>query len=119
LNINEAVWAEHVSGFELLGEFPSVVLLKIAEGYAGHSQILGLFDRSVSVNQERTTIDHIAFTIDLADYYSEKKRLDKLGLKVETRVHEWIKWRSLYFLDPEGNQIELVCTDDSLSPSAQ
>jgi catechol 2,3-dioxygenase-like lactoylglutathione lyase family enzyme len=44
-----------VLGFELLGEFPDAVLLKIAEGHAGHSQILGLFDRSVSVDQERST----------------------------------------------------------------
>jgi catechol-2,3-dioxygenase len=93
--------------------------LKIAAGYAGHTQVLGLFDRSVSVDQERTTVDHIAFTIGLPDYDSERQRLEKLGLNVEAKDHEWVNWRSLYFQDPEGNRIELVCYDESLSASAK
>jgi catechol-2,3-dioxygenase len=108
---------QEVLGFEILGEFPAAVLLKIAAGYSGHTQVLGLFDRSVSVDQERTTVDHIAFTIGLSDYDSEKERLEALGLNVELQDHQWVKWRSLYFHDPEGNQIELVCYDGSLSAS--
>jgi catechol-2,3-dioxygenase len=106
---------QEVLGFEVLGEFPSAALLKVAEGYAGHTQVLGLFDRSVSVDQERTTVDHIAFTIGLPDYDSERKRLETLGLEVETTEHPWVKWRSLYFHDPEGNQVELVCYDEDLN----
>ena len=81
--------------------------------------MLGLFDRSVSVDQERTTVDHIAFTIGLPDYDSERKRLETLGLNVETKEHEWVKWRSLYFHDPEGNRVELVCYDENLSAFAE
>jgi catechol-2,3-dioxygenase len=88
---------QEVLGFEVLGEFPTAALLKIAAGYAGHTQVLGLFDRSVSVDQERTTVDHIAFTIGLPDYDSERKRLETLGLNVEVQEHQWINWRSLYF----------------------
>ena len=51
-------------GLEALGEFPTAVLLRVAEDYGGHTQALALFDRSVSVSSELTTIDHIAFTID-------------------------------------------------------
>ena len=51
------------------------------------TQVLGLFDRSVSVDQERTTVDHIAFTIGLPDYDSERKRLETLGLNVEVQEH--------------------------------
>lgn len=76
--------------------------------------MLGLFDRSVPVGPERTTVDHIAFTIALGDYDSERKRLASLGLEVEVADHAWVKWRSLYFVDPEGNQVELVCYDESL-----
>lgn len=110
---------QEVLGFEVLGEFPNAALLKIAAGYAGHTQVLGLFDRAVSVDQERTTVDHIAFTIGLPDYDSERQRLETLGLNVEVKDHEWVNWRSLYFQDPEGNQIELVCYDESLSASAK
>ena len=77
---------QEVLGFEVLGEFPTAALLKIAAGYAGHTQVLGLFDRSVSVDQERTTVDHIAFTIGLPDYDSERKRLETLGLNVEVKA---------------------------------
>ena len=105
---------QEVLGLEVLGEFPTAVLLTIAAGYGGHTQVLGLFDRSVPVGPERTTVDHIAFTIALNDYESEKKRLEGLGLTVEVQDHEWVKWRSLYFHDPEGNEVEFVCFDPSL-----
>jgi len=36
---------EQVIGLELLRRFPKMVFFKIAEGYAGHTQILALFDR--------------------------------------------------------------------------
>jgi hypothetical protein len=45
------------------------------------------------VDQERTTVDHIAFAIGLAHDEPERKRLESLGLKVEGRDHAWIKWR--------------------------
>lgn len=61
-----------------------------------------------------STIDHIAFEIPLADFADERKRLESLGLQVETAEHAWVHWRSLYVSDPEGNQVELVCYDGSV-----
>ncbi len=101
-------------GLEVLGEFPSAVLLRIADGYDGHIQVLGLFDRATPVGPERTTIDHFAFTIAQSDYEAERARLERLGLDVEVTEHEWVHWRSLYFHDPEGNVVELVCYDPSV-----
>lgn len=118
LRVNDLVtmkrFYQDVLGFEVLGEFATAALLRIGEGYGGHTQVLGLFDRSLSVGPERTTVDHIAFNIDLADYEPERRRLEALGLQVEVNQHDWVKWRSLYFHDPEGNQLELVCYDASL-----
>jgi len=105
---------QDVLGLEVLGEFAKLALLMIADGYGGHTQVLGLFDRSVRVGQEHTTVDHIAFSIALADFDSEKRRLEALGLEVEVENHHWVKWRSLYFRDPEGNLVELVCYDETL-----
>src|ERR1700730_9549331 len=105
---------QEVLGFEVIGEFPNAALLKIAAGHAGHTQVLGLFDRSVSVDQERTTVDHIAFTIGLPDYDSERQRLETLGLNAEVKVNEWLNSRPLYFHNPKGNRVELVCYDESL-----
>ena len=102
---------QDVIGLEILGEFPRSVFFKVSEGFGGHTQVLVLFDRSVPVSADRTTLDHIAFTIAREDYDSELTRLQALGLTVETTTHEWVKWRSIYVHDPEGNEVELVCYD--------
>ena len=101
-------------GLEILGEFPNSVFFKAAEGYGGHTQVFVLFDRSVPVSREQSTLDHVAFTIALEDYESELQRLRALGLTVETATHQWVKWRSMYVRDPEGNQVELVCYDPAI-----
>jgi len=110
---------EEVIDLELMKRFPHAVFFNIAEGYGGHTQILALFDRTQEADYrgtepEKSTIDHFAFTIALADFDDEKKRLEQLGLKVETTDHPWVRWRSLYVEDPEGNRVELVCFDEGV-----
>ncbi len=110
---------EHVIGLPLMAKVSNSAFFKIADGYGGHTQVLALFDRSQSpsykgTNAATSTIDHIAFEIPLADFADELKRLKGLGLQVETAEHAWVHWRSLYVTDPEGNQVELVCYDDSI-----
>jgi catechol-2,3-dioxygenase len=110
---------EEVIGLPLMTRVPNCTFFKIAEGYGGHTQVLALFDRSQSPGYHGTdtgssTIDHIAFEISLDDFAGELKRLKGLGLQVETAEHAWVHWRSLYVTDPEGNQVELVCYDDSV-----
>ena len=110
---------EEIIGLPLMTRVPNCAFFKIAEGYGGHTQVLALFDRSESPGYHGTdaatsTIDHIAFEISLADFADEKKRLKALGLQVETAEHAWVHWRSLYVTDPEGNQVELVCYDESV-----
>jgi len=110
---------EEVIGLPLMTRVPNCAFFKIAEGYGGHTQVLALFDRSQNPGYRGTdattsTIDHIAFEIPLADFADEKKRLEALGLQVETAEHAWVHWRSLYVTDPEGNQVELVCYDEGV-----
>jgi catechol 2,3-dioxygenase-like lactoylglutathione lyase family enzyme len=110
---------EEVIGLPLLTRVPNSAFFKIADGYGGHTQVLALFDRAQSPGYRGTdaatsTIDHIAFEIALTDFADERKRLEALGLQVETAEHAWVRWRSLYVTDPEGNQVELVCYDGSV-----
>jgi catechol-2,3-dioxygenase len=110
---------EETIGLELMKRFPNAAFFRIAEGFGGHTQVLALFDRSAEegfcgISPEKSTIDHIAFEIPLADFTVEKQRLEQLGLRVETAEHAWVHWRSLYVNDPEGNQVELVCYDESV-----
>ena len=117
---------EKVIGLEVMRRFPKGVFFRVADGAGGHPQAFALFDRSgkpsgpavhrttpAGVSQERSTLDHVAFEIDLAAYESEKARLERHGLSVETVVFEWTGWRSLFVSDPEGNTVELVCFDAS------
>lgn len=113
---------EEVIGLELMRRFPDSAFFRIAEGFAGHTQILALFDRSDRVargdrsspSADTSTVDHIAFAISLNDFAKEKRRLEGLGLEVKTREHGWVRWRSLYVKDPEENTVELVCFDESV-----
>lgn len=116
---------ENILGLELLGDFEKMVFFQIAPSYGGHIQALALFDESMppdhktrrftEINSQTTSLHHIAFAIDQVNYKSEMERLQQLGFEVETMEHEWMHWRSLYVLDPEGNLVELVCYDESVT----
>ena len=110
---------EGVIGLELLRRFPQSAFFRIADGVAGHTQILALFDRAAEpgyqgLSSAHTTVDHLAFAIALEDFASEQARLEAAGLRVDTAEHAWVHWRSLYVSDPEGNRVELVCFDPSV-----
>jgi len=111
-----------VVGLELIRRFPQSAFFKIAEGYAGHTAILALFDRTEregysGLDIAHTTVDHFAFTIDIESFEAEKARLEGLGLTVTTTTHAWTQWHSLYFHDPEGHSVEFVCYDPSIPKS--
>jgi catechol 2,3-dioxygenase len=110
---------EQLVGLELLRRVDHAAFFRVAGGYGGHTQVLALFDRSGQpgyrgLDPGRTTVDHIAFEIDLADYGAERARLEGLGVRVTTAEHAWVRWRSLYVDDPEGNTVEWVCFDESV-----
>ena len=110
---------EEVIGLELMKRFPHAAFFKIAEGLAGHTQILALFDRKAEpdyagLDSAKTTVDHIAFAIALEDFENEKVRLEELGMVVRTSTHAWVHWRSLYLSDPEENLVEFVCYDEAV-----
>jgi catechol 2,3-dioxygenase len=118
LDVMQRFYAE-VIGLELMRRFQKMAFFRIADGYAGHTQILALFDRSdesgyAAPDAVHSTVDHIAFAIALEHYETERHRFEKLGLQVSTAEHAWTQWRSLYVQDPEGNTVELVCYDASI-----
>ncbi len=114
---------EEVLGLPILRRDDSFVFLRIADGYAGHPQVLNLFiasnddfhdSLSPDVDPAVTSLHHIAFNIALEDYERERQRLTALGVLVQATTHPWLHVRSLYFPDPEGNLLELVARDDSV-----
>ena len=109
---------EHVIGLEPWQRFEGGVFFRIAEGFAGHTRVLGLFDRRtrdpIAPRAEASTLDHFAFEIPLSAYESERARLESLGLSVRTREFPGLHWRGLFVRDPEGNTVEFVCYDASV-----
>ena len=116
---------EKVVGLELLARYENTMaFFRIAPDYEGHTQGLALFDQSdgadhrsrhyTGLDPEKSTLHHIAFTISVSDYETEKERLRNLGLDVETGEHAWVHYRSLYITDPDGNVVEFVCYDPSV-----
>ena len=56
---------EEVIGLELMRRFDYSAFFKVTDGYAGHTQVLALFDRSKQpgysgIITEKSTIDHIS-----------------------------------------------------------
>lgn len=99
---------ENVVNLELLKRFPKSAFFRIAEGVGGHTQVFVLFERPLTGG---TTLDHVAFSILLEDFESEKRRVEDLGIPIVTDEHDWVHWRSFYIDDPEGNKVEWVCFD--------
>jgi len=108
-----------VLGLTPIHESKRHVFLRVSDGFEGHPQLVALFNsrfEGVRVRPDitKTTLNHVAFSIPLREYASEKKRLMRLGLDVSEELHKEPHWRSMYFHDPEGNQIEFVAFDRSV-----
>ena len=89
----------------------------------GHPQLFALVDprRHVhtrdafqGLDTERSSLNHLAFEIDPADHDSELKRLGGLELSPWTIEFPHMKARAIFFRDPEGNLLELICHDGSV-----
>jgi len=61
-----------------------------------------------------STLNHLAFEIPSESYEAERRRLEDLGLKPRPTVFETMSARALFFEDPEGNTLELICHDPTL-----
>ena len=103
-----AAFYTDVVGLEMFSDnSPDFVFLKVSDLAEGHPQIMGLFDRSAELGQDRTTLDHFAFVVDLADLAREKEHLGKRGVSYVEREFPNFHWRSIFFADPEGNTVGL------------
>ena len=72
-------------------------------------------DKSPQIDPKLTTLSHIALSIALDDFESEKKRIEQLGIEiVHSDASSWLHCRMFYFFDPEGNLIEFKSHDESI-----
>jgi catechol-2,3-dioxygenase len=105
-----------VVGLEVWRDGDDFVFLRVAEGAEGHPQALVLFDRKLDVRPETSTLDHLAFVIELSDYEARRRQLENAGLRVTPKQFPFFQWRALFIKDPEGNTVEFVCYDPKVQP---
>jgi catechol-2,3-dioxygenase len=72
-------------------------------------------DKFPQIDPKLTTLSHIALSIALDDFESEKKRIEHIGIEiVSSDTSSWLRCRMFYFFDPEGNLIEFKSHDESI-----
>ena len=107
---------------------PTICFLTITNvdtplGHHGHPQLLALIDyqrhvyarsRLVGHDASRSTLNHLAFEIPPESYQAHRERLTALGLAPTESEFDSMRARALFFKDPEGNVLELICHDPTM-----
>ena len=102
---------------------PTIVFLKIAAtdtalGRNGHPQLLALIDhrrhifareRLTGHDPKTSTLNHLAFEIPSHTYEYHLERLKELNLEPTETTFANMQAKSIFFNDPEGNRLELIC----------
>jgi catechol-2,3-dioxygenase len=87
-------------------------------GNNGHPQMLVLIDyrrhqyakgRFDGHDVKRSTLNHLAFEILPDDYEFEFERLSRIGLNPVKAEFPNLNAKAIFFKDPEGNMLELIC----------
>jgi len=121
---------QDVLGFSLHSQFPfhhpTIVFLTITETDSllgrTHPQMLVLIDpdrhpSAVGKFDQPTSrpfsLNHLAFEIDEAHYEPELERLGSLGIETIPSRFPHLHAKAIFFQDPEGNRLELICHDSS------
>lgn len=105
---------------------PTISFLTICEtdtplSRGGHPQLLALIDyqrhanakkRLVGHDASRSTLNHLAFEIPPESFSDHKTRLENLGLEVQLATFPALNAEAMFFKDPEGNVLELICHKD-------
>ncbi len=125
-----------VLGFELFSEGcyesesgpteggePTISFLTIRDietplGRNGHPQLLALIDHRRHVfarprfdghDVRRSTLNHLAFEIPPESYDAHKQRLIERGFNPTYSRFPAMNAKAIFFNDPEGNTLELIC----------
>ena len=98
--------------------FLTVGPLESPLGKHGHPLLLVLIDyrrhysakdRFKGHEPSRSRLNHLAFEIPPASYTNHKLRLETLGLNPTTAQFPNMNAKAMFFEDPEGNMVELIC----------
>ena len=111
-----------ILGFQLIRVLhDAIAFMRVADGVAGHTQIIGLFSKDWQSSRSGQTWDgaesrwstlhHFAVEISCDDYDNVLEYLTQQGLEPNIANHSWIGWKSIYVSDPDEHTVEFVCFD--------
>lgn len=100
-----------VLGLEIIGR-PGPVFLKAGQPALGVPQMVVLVPLPPTVANFATprTLHHLALELAPEDFDSEEQRLKDLGYAIRYGQHPVIPSRTMYVDDPDGNEVEFICT---------
>ena len=115
-------------GLELLsGDHRSnIVFFKIADGFAGHTSILALFEpdsgradihpqsHEPPISGGRSSLHHIALSLPYEEQEAVLNWYEANDVVYSIQHFGWIGWRGIFTRDPDGNTVELVAYSNDI-----
>jgi catechol 2,3-dioxygenase len=94
---------------------PGPVFLQAGEPSGGVPQQIVLAPRPAAApafpaQRPFRSLHHIGLEVDPDDLDAEQARLRDLGFEVRTGQHPFLPVEAIYVDDPDGNEVELVCS---------
>jgi catechol 2,3-dioxygenase-like lactoylglutathione lyase family enzyme len=123
-----AAFYRDVIGLEVmsLNEERGIAFFRISAGVAGHTNVLALFrdgagttDAAADASKPplagpRSSLHHIALSLPFEEQKAVMRWYEARGVKYSVEVFDWVGWRGVFTLDPDGNTVELVAFSEEL-----
>lgn len=127
-----SIFYQRVLGFDLHSQHPeqepTIVFLRVGPSHTSlnetHPQLLALIDptrhpaargKFDDPSPRAFTLNHLAFEIAEDEYEVHLEHLRQAGLEPVEARFEHAGAKAMFFRDPEGNRLELICKDSSVS----
>ena len=104
-------------------ENSDIVFFRIAEGFAGHTQVLALFRHDIEgagntragdkppATGPGSSLHHLALSLPWDEQDAVITWYETLKRKYHVERFPWIGWRGVFTKDPDGNTVELVAKE--------
>lgn len=102
---------QEVLGLEIIGR-PGPVFLRAGDPAVSVPQMVVLVPLPAEAAdfEAPRTLHHLALELAPEDFDAEEQRLKTLGYEIRYGEHPVIPSRTMYVDDPDGNEVEFICS---------
>ena len=115
----ERFYADVIGLEKLSDRGERITFFRTADGYAGHTAVLALFDAAIdgsTAPARPSSLHHLALTVGWDEQANAMAWYDRIGQPYRIEEFDWIGWRGVFTEDPEGNTVELVAARPGDAP---